>query len=161
MSRFKRTLLMLVVLLSCVGCDQASKHIVRARLPESVAYSFWGDVVRLQHVQNHGAFLSLGATLSDGARFAIFVLAVAAALLGMVVYLMRKPGIGAANVIALSLIAGGGVGNLVDRIFLRGGVTDFLNLGIGQVRTGIFNIADVAIMVGVGMLLLQGRPRAR
>lgn len=151
----KRTVLMLIVLLSCVGCDQASKHIVRIRLPEFVTYSMWGDVLRLQHTENHGAFLSLGAALSDSTRFAIFVVAVAIALLAMLVYLIRTPGIGAATIVAVSLIAGGGLSNLIDRILFRGGVTDFLNLGIGPVRTGIFNIADVAIMAGVGMLLLR------
>ena len=147
---------MLVVLISCVGCDQATKHIVRTRFPESITYSLWGDLVRLQHTQNHGAFLSLGATFSEHARFVVFVVAVAFALAGMVAYLIRKASITSFDIVAISLILGGGVGNLIDRILFNGEVTDFLNLGIGQVRTGIFNIADVAIMMGAGMLLYQG-----
>ena len=153
---------MLVVLASCVGCDQATKQIVRSRLPESISYSFWGDLFRLQHTQNHGAFLSLGAAFSESARFAIFTVAAAFALIGMLAYLVRKPGISAFGIVAISLIAGGGVGNLIDRVLYNGGVTDFLNLGIGGLRTGIFNIADVAIMAGVGMLLYRSlRPEGR
>lgn len=155
MNTLRRFTLMLVVLAACVGCDQVSKHMVRVRLPEAVSYSFWGDLIRLQHTQNHGAFLSLGASLSESLRFAVFVIAVAVALLGMLAYLVRKPGIGAFAIVAISLIAGGGVSNLIDRIVFHGGVTDFLNLGIGPVRTGIFNIADVAIMLGAGMLLYR------
>lgn len=156
MKMFNRIVLMLVVLVSCVGCDQATKQLVRARLPEAVTYSFFGDVFRLQHMQNHGAFLSLGDTLSGPARFAVFTLAVAAALAAMVVYLVRKRDLTAFDVVAFSLIAGGGVGNLIDRVLYAGGVTDFLNLGIGPVRTGIFNVADIAIMLGAGMLVVRG-----
>ena len=161
MKMFNRIVLMLLVLVSCVGCDQATKQLVRARLPESVTYSFFGDVFRLQHMQNHGAFLSLGDTLSGPARFAVFTLAVAAALAAMVVYLVRKRDMTAFDVVAFSLIAGGGVGNLIDRVLYAGGVTDFLNLGIGPVRTGIFNVADIAIMLGAGMLLVRGLRAAR
>ncbi|MFP5391059.1 MAG: signal peptidase II [Gammaproteobacteria bacterium] len=151
----KRVSLMLIVLVSCVCCDQATKQLVRTGLPESVTYSFLGDLLRLQHTENHGAFLSIGASLSESLRFGIFTVAVACALAGMLAYLVRKPDIKAFDIAAVSLIAGGGVGNLIDRILFNGGVTDFLNLGIGSLRTGIFNIADVAIMVGFGMLLLR------
>jgi signal peptidase II len=156
MKMFNRIVLMLLVLVSCVGCDQATKQLVRARLPEAVTYSFFGDVFRLQHMQNHGAFLSLGDTLSGPARFAVFTLAVAAALAAMVVYLIRKRDLAAFDVVAFSLIAGGGIGNLIDRVLYAGGVTDFLNLGIGPVRTGIFNVADIAIMLGAAMLVVRG-----
>lgn len=146
---------MLLVLVGCVGCDQATKQFVRVRLPEASAYSFLGDVVRVQHVENHGAFLSLGAALSEPARFGIFVVAVALALAGLAAYMIRKPGLGATDIGALSLILGGGIGNLIDRIVLHGGVTDFLNFGIGPVRTGIFNVADVAIMAGAAMIVVR------
>jgi signal peptidase II len=56
--------------------------------------------------------------------------------------------------IALSLLAGGGIGNLIDRIANDGAVTDFVRIGIGPLRTGIFNLADVAIVVGVLVLAL-------
>ena len=164
MTMLKRLCLTLIVLMSCVGCDQATKQIVRIHLPESITYSLLGDFIRLQHTQNHGAFLSLGAGLSESLRFAIFTVAVTVALAGVLAYLIRKPGIIAVDIVAVSLIAGGGVGNLIDRILFGGGVTDFLNLGIGQLRTGIFNIADVAIMIGIGMLFyrsFQAESRSR
>lgn len=60
--------------------------------------------------------------------------------------------LGKIETIALSLAVGGGIGNLIDRIAF-GSVTDFLNFGIGQVRTGIFNVADMAIMAGLFLFL--------
>ena len=72
------------------------------------------------------------------------------------VYLMRVPSLDLMPVIGLSLMAGGGVGNLIDRIFNNGAVTDFVRLGIGPLRTGIFNLADVAVVVGISMLFLWG-----
>jgi signal peptidase II len=61
--------------------------------------------------------------------------------------------------LGLALVAGGGLGNLVDRFRLRGYVIDFMNLGLGPVRTGVFNVADVAIVAGVILLVLPGRRR--
>jgi len=56
-------------------------------------------------------------------------------------------------VAAVALLFAGGVGNLIDRVTSGGSVVDFIKLGIGPVRTGIFNVADVAITVGALILL--------
>jgi signal peptidase II len=61
------------------------------------------------------------------------------------------------RVVALALVAGGGISNLIDRLLYDGRVTDFLNVGIGGVRTGIFNVADMAIMAGALLLLVNMR----
>jgi len=58
-------------------------------------------------------------------------------------------------IFALALILAGGSSNLIDRFFNDGYVVDFINLGAGQIRTGIFNVADIAITVGVLMLVFQ------
>ena len=65
------------------------------------------------------------------------------------------------GVAAVALLFAGGVGNLIDRVTSGGSVVDFINLGIGPVRTGIFNIADVAITVGVLVLLSAALRRNR
>ena len=57
------------------------------------------------------------------------------------------------SLIALSLVFSGGISNFYDRVFNNGAVIDFLNIGFGTFRTGIFNVADVAIMAGVFMLV--------
>ena len=70
---------------------------------------------------------------------------------------LRRPQHDTLAVWAMVLIAAGGMGNLVDRVLRDGRVIDFMNLGLGPVRTGIFNVADVQIMVGLGLLLLGRR----
>ena len=59
-------------------------------------------------------------------------------------------------VLGIALVFAGGVSNLADRIVLEGSVVDFMNLGIGTLRTGIFNVADIAIMAGFFVLLFSG-----
>ncbi len=57
---------------------------------------------------------------------------------------------------AIFFIIGGGVGNLIDRMSNNGAVIDSMNIGVGNLRTEIFNLADIAIMIGVGMLIFMG-----
>ncbi len=60
------------------------------------------------------------------------------------------------SLVALSMILSGGASNLYDRILNNGAVIDFLNIGLGSIRTGVFNIADIVIVVGVLMFILLG-----
>lgn len=76
-------------------------------------------------------------------------------LAGLLVYLLRKNDLDSVTLIGCSLILAGGIGNLIDRVVFNGVVTDFLNIGIGSLRTGIFNIADVVIMLGVGLVIYR------
>jgi signal peptidase II len=111
------------------------------------------DTIRLSYAENAGAFLSLGEGLPRQARFWIFLLFPAMALSGLLVVALRHHLPGRLEVVALSLLVAGGMGNMVDRL-LYGVVRDFLNVGIGSLRTGVFNVADVSIMVGATLLLL-------
>jgi len=153
----QRIVLVCITLFWCVGCDQISKGVVRHYLAPGESHSFLHDVFRLAHAENSGAFLSLGAALPEYTRTVLFtgivgVLSVAALLAA---FLAR--GLGRYQVIALALIAAGGSGNWIDRLTNGGRVTDFLNVGIGPLRTGIFNVADMALMVGVTLFVLLAR----
>jgi signal peptidase II len=63
--------------------------------------------------------------------------------------------------VGAALICSGGLGNLIDRLTHGGYVTDFLNVGIGPLRTGIFNVADFVLLVGLGIIVLSGAGSAR
>jgi signal peptidase II len=63
--------------------------------------------------------------------------------------------------VGAALICSGGIGNLIDRLTHGGYVTDFLNVGIGPLRTGIFNVADFVLLVGLGIIVLSGASSAR
>ena len=154
MKTVKRTAIILFILFSCVGCDQVTKSMARQSLSGIGRISFFNDTFRLQYAENPGAFLSLGARIPENLRFWVFTLLVAAFLVGFSIYLIRSKRIDILQTVALALIVGGGFGNLIDRVFNEGRVVDFLNLGIGALRTGIFNVADIAITFGVAWLLI-------
>lgn len=157
-----RFMVVTLTLLCCVGCDQVSKSAARALLSSGIAESYFGDALRLQLVENPGSFLSLGASLPEHLRFALFTGAVAVLLLCLVGASLFATRLGFWRFIALALVAGGGISNLIDRLMYGGRVTDFLNVGIGSLRTGIFNVADMAILLGALLLIVNhGAPQAR
>jgi signal peptidase II len=145
----KRLPIIIAILACCIGCDQSTKSIAKSHLSETQVISLLGDSVRLQIAENYGAFLSLGASKSPAVRSALFSVGVAAMLLALLVYSLRTMTKSPVVVPAVALIIGGGVSNLLDRLMYGGYVVDFLNLGVGSIRTGIFNVADVFIMCGV------------
>src|SRR5262245_13502378 len=153
----KRTAVVATVILGCVGCDQATKSLAQARLPEAEIWSFLGDTVRLQLVHNQGAFLSLGEALPEPWRAALLIGGVGLGLLGLLAYAVLSRRAHAATVVGVALVFAGGASNLADRLLHAGGVVDFLNLGLGSLRTGIFNVADVAIVAGALCLCAQRR----
>jgi signal peptidase II len=119
--------------------------------------SLLGGVIELQLVANPGAFLSLGAGLPEAVRHVVLIGLVPLALVLVGVLFWRAPGASPSQVLALGLISGGGLGNWLDRVFGDGAVTDFVSLGVGALRTGIFNVADVAIVAGLALLLRGAR----
>jgi signal peptidase II len=140
-------------ILLLVLVDQGTKEIARSALKNLRTYRFFDNVFTIQLAENPGAFLSLGATFSETTRFWIFVLAVGAFLSITLYFLFRKNNMDLTTTAALTLLTGGGIGNLIDRI-VRGRVTDFLHLGYHELQTGVFNIADMAIVAGVGIFLV-------
>ena len=144
-----------MVLFACVGCDQATKSIAISHLPEMKAFSYFGDTIRLQLTYNRGAFLGLGHSLPEVLRHSIFTVGICFTLLCALVFALSSKSGTFPVVLAVSLFVAGGVGNLIDRVAHEGFVVDFLNLGIGPLRTGIFNIADVMIMSGVTLLIIN------
>lgn len=149
MRLINRNLLVALVLFSCVGCDQISKNIARHNLANSEPITFLNNFLRIQYAENPGAFLSLGASSSESTRFWIFIFFTGLFLTGMLIYLLISPDNSKVKTISLSLVVGGGIGNLIDRIFNEGRVIDFMNIGIGSLRTGIFNVADILLSFGV------------
>ena len=147
-----RFLLAVLIVITGVGCDQATKQIAAQQLRGTLPISFMHDFVRLQYAENQGAFLGLGNSLSPELRFWLLTVATAVLLLGLAIFLIVQWQLPRLSFIALSCVLAGGLGNMIDRLVHDGSVIDFLNLGLGSLRTGIFNIADVAIMGGVVLL---------
>ena len=145
--------------LAWIVIDQLTKALFKQILSPGEVVSLFAGSLLVLPTYNHGAFLSLGAEMSDATRNAIFVYGVLAILVGLLGWLLRSSKLGRVDVIAIACVLGGGLSNLVDRCVYDGRVFDFLNMGIGRLRTGIFNVADVGIMLGVALLLLSNMKR--
>ena len=150
-----RVVLASAILILCVGCDQATKHLASQTLQNGPRQSYLADTVRLEYALNPGGFLSLGSHLSESVRTWLFVGFNVAMMLALSVYLVINRQLPFAFFASAVFVIAGGVGNLIDRVANKGLVTDFINLGIGPVRTGIFNVADMAVTFGVIALLIQ------
>jgi signal peptidase II len=153
--RFARLAPVFVLLLLCVGCDQAVKSVARRTLAGAAPVSLLDGVIRLEYAENPGAFLSLGAGLPAAARFAAFGLLAALAAAAACLLVLRGREWPASRRLAFALVLAGGIGNLIDRFFNGGVVVDFVSVGFGPLRTGIFNVADLAITGGAVWLMIQ------
>jgi signal peptidase II len=148
-----RLLVVASVVTSTVACDRVTKVAAAHGLAGQPRLSFLGDLFRLEYAENRGGFLSLGAGLPEPARVWLFILGTAALLAWVGITLARHV-LGGRRPLGLALLWAGGVANLADRV-VRGYVVDFLNVGLGPVRTGIFNVADVAITFGAVLVLVE------
>jgi signal peptidase II len=153
-TRSVRLALAVSLLVCCVGCDQTTKYVATKNLRGNLPFSCLSNTVRLEYALNPGGFLSLGSNLEPWLRFCLFVGFNAILVVGTVCVLIVKWDMPLVNFVALLLVVAGGIGNAIDRVFHGGLVTDFLNLGIGPVRTGVFNVADMALLIGVVTFLL-------
>jgi signal peptidase II len=156
MTHVWRRVALLVLVATTVGCDRVSKHFASRELAGEPRQSFLADTVRLEYTENTGAFLSFGDSWHPVARIGVFTIGTGLILCGMVVAAFKFRLSGPA-LVGLALYFAGGASNLVDRV-MHGSVIDFLNVGVGTLRTGIFNVADMAILLGVGIFLF---PRVR
>ncbi|HUL80947.1 MAG TPA: signal peptidase II [Gammaproteobacteria bacterium] len=147
--RIGKWLAVLVLFAATIGCDRVTKHAAVEKLAGAAPRSFLADTVRLTYAENTGGFLSLGAGLAEPIRTALFTTGNAVLLLGLCVLLWRTawPSWRTAG---LALFIAGGASNWFDRL-IDGRVVDFLNVGVGWLRTGVFNVADMAVMLGVAL----------
>jgi signal peptidase II len=156
LKQLPRAMLVALVVTICIGCDQGTKFVAKEYLKPDAAISFAGDLFRLQYAENTGAFLSLGSSLPEDWRQWIFTVFVGLFLVGLLLYVVFSRDLDFNQVACLSLVCGGGLSNLIDRIVYDGRVVDFLNVGVGSIRTGIFNVADMAITAGAILLAIDG-----
>jgi len=140
----RRRLLFLTIVAVVVAADQASKAVVRARMAVGESLSVIDGAFWLTHVENTGAAFGM----LRGQQW--LLIATAVAMLAVVLYVMVRIRPADAWVHrALALVSGGAIGNLIDRVS-AGAVTDFFDLGWFPV----FNVADIALDVGVAILVL-------
>lgn len=150
--RVDKTRLLLLVGGVTLALDLATKAWVVSRFSLYESVPVLGDFFRLTYTHNPGA--AFGINIGEGSRF--FFLALALVALGVLAYLYRiTPARDRLRLFAVALVAGGAVGNIVDRIRYERGVVDFLDFGVGPYRWPVFNVADMAVSVGAVLLLIS------
>ncbi len=154
MSQRKRLLWILVPVVACIALDQVTKAIAREQLQGQPPLLLVGGIVELFYGENTGAFLGLGSQLPASVRFWTLTVLTSAFMAGILIAALTAKRLTRLAAVAAGLIVGGGIGNLIDRVLYDGRVADFMRVGVGRLSTGVFNVADVAIMAGIGLAAL-------
>ena len=149
-----RTLVILTILSTNIGCDQISKNIVRQRINYNAQIGLINNYLTLTKIENTGAFLSVGQSLPAPIKILLLTILPLIVLGLAFIYLLTKKNLSNLTVIGICFIVGGGVGNIYDRV-IYGSVTDFLHIDFVIFQTGIFNMADVSIMTGTMLVLFE------
>ena len=130
-----------------IVADQLTKAWIRATIAPGASVSIVGDYLRLVHSQNNGALFGLFR------ESAILFGLASIVVIGLIVTYHARSGRSPYMSVALGLLLGGAIGNLIDRLRL-GYVVDFVDAGIGNVRWYTFNVADAAISFAIILLVL-------
>jgi signal peptidase II len=161
-SRFEDRLRKLRYLLVSVGVivlDQWTKWLVELHLPHHTAETVIPGLLNLTHVRNTG--VAFGLVASDGGSGWLLTVLGLGALAAVALYFWFAPSRDRWLLVALALVVGGAVGNLIDRV-TSGAVTDFIDVYVGLHHWPSFNVADSAISIGIVLMAVDSfRPHHR
>jgi signal peptidase II len=153
----RRTLLPLLLAPLIVLLDQATKLLILHTMRVGQIIEVWGNFLWLWHVRNTAMAFSLGIGLPPGARTILFAVLPVVVLAGILVFYLRSKDLTTFQRLCFAAILGGGVGNLIDRLFRPDGVVDFVSVRFyglfGLERWPTFNLADSSVVVA-GLALL-------
>jgi signal peptidase II len=144
--------LLAVVLIAVVVLDLVTKGLVQSNVALHERVDVLGSVIRLTYIHNPGA--AFGLYLGPWSR-QIFLALSTVALFVLAALYWYTPAPDKARLLAIALICGGAVGNLVDRMRSPHGVVDFVDVGFGAIRWPVFNVADIAVTTGAIVLALS------
>ena len=153
MKQRKILILTLIVLLCNFLIDRITKIIAIDFLKGKESISLFYNTIVFKYTENTGAFLSVGSDFPDVLKYIVFIILPVIICLYGLYYCAFKLADKKMVIIIVSII-GGGLGNLADRLFNDFRVVDFINFGIGTLRTGILNVADMSVTFGVIFLAI-------
>ncbi len=155
-SKFRKKVILLAVIIIFVNIsfDQVTKEYARQNYKGRGTIQVVGDIFIIHYAENDGAFLSLGSDLEEPYKTLVLTILPTIFLFGFTFFILFfNKHLTMLQVACISTIIGGGISNIVDRILFGGYVTDFINFGIGGLRTGILNFADMSITFGAILLI--------
>ena len=156
--KFRYILISTIVSVS-IALDQFSKVWVRSNFENYSEKNLIGEIFTLIKVENTGAFLGMGSELSEIPRILLLIVLPVVVLISITIYTYIEKTLDKISIIGFSLIIGGGIANIFDRI-VYGSVTDFLYINLrGVFKTGIFNIADLSVTTGMILILISSFKR--
>ena len=153
----QRRLLPLILTPVILAADQATKALAVASLPPGRPQEVIGDLLRLTLVHNPAIAFSIGHSLPEQVRRPLFLVLPLLVLVFILVYYLRTEDLSRFQRWLVAAVLGGGLANMVDRVFRPQGVVDFVDVKFyglfGMERYPTFNVADSSVVVG-GILLL-------
>ena len=147
-----KAMLFAAVLLGVLVLDFGTKALIQQHFMLYQQTDVIGEYVRLTFIYNPGA--AFGIHLGEHSRSIFLVLSIMA-LGALVAMYWFTPLIDRLRLIAIALICGGAIGNLIDRVRSDSGVVDFIDVGVGNIRWPVFNVADMAVTAGAIILALS------
>lgn len=135
-----------------ISCDQISKELVRKNVNSSDYIQVIGDNFIMTNVENTGAMLGFGDNFPPIIKNVLLKALPVLVLFILLFRILQRKQMNSWLIIAFAFVIGGGVGNLIDRI-AYGSVTDFFQIKLGVLETGIFNMADVSVTLGALLIL--------
>ena len=155
MKNWVKILFFLFTCFAFISCDRATKNMAKTHLKNQESISYFHDTFRLEYAENTGAALSLGDELPKATSLWLLSILPLCFLVVLFIYTIKNARrMSFIKMFSLALLFSGGIGNIIDRILFDRHVTDFMNLGINNIRTGIFNVADICVTAGaIGLIL--------
>ncbi|MBN2442822.1 MAG: signal peptidase II [Spirochaetales bacterium] len=153
----KRIMVIVLVVLTVminIALDQGTKYLARENIKNHGRINVIHTFFILQYAENDGGFLGLGSGIPQPFKTIVLIIFPVIMVTGLLIYLIIGKNLTLLHIVSISCILGGGISNIYDRLAHNGFVTDFLNFGIGNIRTGILNVADLSITFGVIFLLI-------
>ena len=140
------TIVLIAIIAGVIGLDQLTKWLAVVNLQGEPSFPLWQDVLHFTYAENTG--MAFGMMKDHRWVFMVFS---TVAIIGLAVYLFRFRPESRWMQISIAFIIGGGIGNMIDRIFL-GYVVDFIDFTL--INFAVFNVADSFVCIGAGMMIV-------
>ncbi|MGD1105227.1 MAG: signal peptidase II [Terriglobia bacterium] len=146
---------MAVIAVAVFVADQKTKALVESRIPDRAVIPVVAGFFNLTNTKNSGAVFGIFSDSPVWWKTPLLIVISAALLIGVVILVLKTQKLRWEARLGLSLILGGALSNLYDRIMRAGLVEDFLDFYIRSYHWATFNLADSAIVVGAGFIIFQ------
>ena len=140
------TIVLIAIIAGVIGLDQLTKWLSVVYLQGEPSFPLWREVLHFTYVENRG--MAFGMLANHRWVFMVFS---TVSIIALLIYLFRFRPESRWMQVSMAMIIGGGIGNMIDRIFL-GYVIDFIDFTL--IDFAVFNIADSFVCVGAGMMIV-------